>query len=225
MSTGALTAVVLAHVALPWAIRAAARRPGRLAAAVLRRPGLVYGLATTLLGVLAVAVLVTSGRPVTRLGEPTVFWLCLAALLGAGGPLLLIWLAGRRPRPFARRLPPGEMLVLVLGVAAEELLWRAVAFGLLVRFGVPAPVAGALAVLGFTLLHLPSTGWRRLPYLAVLATALTLLAAFAGLAAAIVCHAVHNIVVLTTASARSRTAPARVLPAAPPVPPARAWDG
>lgn len=229
MSTAALSAVVLAHLVLPWLIRALACRTGGLVVEVLRRPVLAYGRATAVLGALAVTLFLTTGwspfRHTPLFGEFPVLEHCLAACLGAGGPLLAMRTRGRRLKPFARRLPASDLLVLALAGVAEELLWRAVAFGLLVQAGVAPLVAAAVAVAGFTLLHLPSTGWRRLPYLAVLAAVLALLAVTAGLAAAIVCHITHNVVVLTAATARPRGKPKATRPAVPAVPPARAWDG
>lgn len=230
-----LAGVVLAHLALPWALRTvAARREGRrcaalnrLAATVRRHPVTVYGRASIALGVLALATATITDWPTMQhtpwLGGRPVIGLCVALAIGAGFPLLMAWLAGRPRQPFAQRLPAADFTTIVLCACAEELLWRAVAFGLLIQAGLPLLVAAAVAVFGFALLHLPRGGWRQLPYQAVVGTLLTGLAVTAGLVAAIACHVVHNLILLTSVRRSPRAAEPSTVEA-PVLPPARAWE-
>lgn len=230
-----LAAVVLAHLALPWALRTMAaggegRRSdvvNRLAATVRRHPVTVYGRASIALGVLALATATITGWPDMQHtpwldGRPAI-GLCVALAVGAGFPLLMAWLAGRPRQPFAQRLPVADFTTIVLCASAEELLWRAVAFGLLIQVGLPLLVAAAVAVFGFALLHLPRGGSRQLLYQAVVGTLLTGLAVTAGLVAAIACHVIHNLVLLTSVRPRSRAAESSTVEA-PVLPPARAWE-
>jgi hypothetical protein len=91
----------------------------------------------------------TPTRPVARLPWPT------ASILGAGCGLLLFGLLVRaRPRlPVRGRWPvvAGRLAVFALWAADEEVVWRRVALGELLRAGaVPAILASTV---GFALLH------------------------------------------------------------------------
>ncbi|MDI5982455.1 hypothetical protein, partial [Amycolatopsis magusensis] len=63
----------------------------------------------------------------------------------------------------------------------------------------------------------PRAGRRAVPYLVVLGTLLTALAALGGLLAAVLCHSGHNLVLSATARRRSGRAPAGL-------PPSRTWS-
>lgn len=215
--------VVLAHLALPWALRWAVGRgrPRRLVAAVRRDPVAVYGNATVALAALALLAVplgAASGGLLPWLGPAG--WPALggAALLGAGFPWLLARLSGKR-RWLARRRP-GGLLRLSAYAVAEEVLWRMVALGVLLDGGLHLLLAWPLTVVGFALLHVPQRGWRAFTYQLLFGTLLTLVALVGGCAAAAVCHAVHNAWLAGTT--RVRPSPVR---ASQPVrlPPSQQW--
>ncbi|RZQ62518.1 type II CAAX prenyl endopeptidase Rce1 family protein [Amycolatopsis suaedae] len=214
-----LLVVLAAHLALPWVLARLARRSGeRRAVAVLRQHGTaVYGYATTVLGTLALIVL--SGQTAVPWWQN---WPVSVAAAGIGVvlPLLSARLAGKPLRPFARPLPPaGELVPMVTGVAAEEVLWRLAAVTVAVHFGLPLAVAVVLAVAAFAVLHVPASGPRAVPYQTVFGLLLTGIALTGGLLAALVCHLAHN---LTLACAR-KLVPARKRAKVAGVPPSSSW--
>lgn len=202
--------LALLHLIVPLALRSMATRgrPRRLAPIVRRRTTDAYVVITIGLGVLA---LVLNGQSVSVPGLP---WLGVAVLLGAGLPLLMAFLSGR-PRRFARL--PRRFLDTVACATAEEVLWRLSAIGALVGSGLPVPLAAALSLAGFVLLHVPRSGWRVVYYLTVLGVVLTVLALWGGVLAAVVCHSVHNLVMAAT----TRRHPVAVAPVA--LPPTTSW--
>lgn len=123
--------------------------------------------------------------------------LSVAVLTAIG---LFVFLSG--DSRLARRIPPGRRLelahrsgLLAAWAALEELLWRGLVLGgVSETIGVPA--AFVLSVGGFALAHLPHQGRKGAAVHLVTGTAFaTVYVATRSLAAAIVCHALYNILV------------------------------
>ncbi|MEU6647192.1 CPBP family glutamic-type intramembrane protease [Saccharomonospora sp. NPDC046836] len=213
-----MAALVLAHLGLPWALRAlAAGRTGLLPTTVRRRPVAVYACATIVLGLLAVL----ASQDVRWLGPHPAVGLLAAVVIGVLLPLAVARLAGRPRRPFRRSARPGELITLAGSAAAEEVLWRFAALAVLRAMGLPLVAAAAVALVGFAVLHLPRGTTRQLPYHLLTGTILTALALTAGLVPAICCHIVHNVVLLT--SPRRGLPPPKVT-RPPSLPPTQGWN-
>ncbi|MBB5998372.1 CPBP family glutamic-type intramembrane protease [Streptomonospora salina] len=202
------------HLAVPWVLRRPRGRDPlrRLARAARARAERVYPAATIGLGFLAL-LFTDTGFP--ELGSP---WplLVAGAAAGVGFPLLMAAVV-HRPRRIARF--PARAAGTALCAAAEEALWRLAALGGLVHSGLPLPLAAALSLAGFALLHVPRNGWRVVYYQLLFGAVLTALALIGGVVAAALCHAAHNLVL--GATSRRPRRPAAAVPNG--LPPSRAW--
>jgi membrane protease YdiL (CAAX protease family) len=141
----------------------------------------------------ALVVLLAPAEPAPRLGFPG------AAFAGIAAGLLL-YVAVARSRPYVPPLAPPALTascILVVAAASEEVVWRRVVLGELLRAGPVAAVAGS--TLGFALVHRT----RQTLHLGTGATFAGLYLATGALAAAIAAHWVYNVLLLTLAE-RSR---------------------
>jgi membrane protease YdiL (CAAX protease family) len=156
--------------------------------AILARLAIGLGLAVALL------VLVAPAGPVARLGPAT------ASVAGLAGGLAL-YLAVSRQRP---RVPPpapaalAACAVLVVAAASEEVVWRRVVLGELLRAGPLAALAGS--TLGFALAHRA----RQAVHLGTGAAFGGLYLVTGALAAPIAAHWSYNVLLLTLAERRRR---------------------
>ena len=161
---------------------------GSLRVSILVRLALGAAIAVSLLAAFA------PEAPPARLG-------CFAAIASGAVAGLVLYVAVSRRRPFIPPLLPSALAacaVLVVAAASEEIVWRRVVLGELLRAGPVAAVAGS--TVGFALVHRARQGLH-------LGTG----AAFAGLylatgvlAASIAAHWAYNVLLLTLAERRSR---------------------
>jgi membrane protease YdiL (CAAX protease family) len=155
---------------------------------LLLRLGIGVTLAASLLVILAPAA------PARRL-DP------LAAMTGGVVAGVALYVAVARHRPYVPpRVPAvlGASLVLIVAAASEEVVWRRVVLGELLRAGSLAAVAGS--TLGFALVHRT----RQTLHLATGAAFASLYLATGALAAAIAAHWAYNVLLLALAERRSR---------------------
>ncbi|GFE23147.1 CPBP family intramembrane glutamic endopeptidase [Streptomyces libani] len=148
--------------------------------------------------------------PVSLMAWPPWEPAILVAAVAAG--VALPWAAARctgRPlrrrhgRPRAGRRERAVEGAHLAGCAlGEEILWRMAGPVALTALGIPLPPAIALCLVAFCLLHLPNSGWRSLPYVAVTAMLFTVAAATGGLPAAALAHIAHNGVLAVAAPVR-----------------------
>jgi membrane protease YdiL (CAAX protease family) len=144
-------------------------------------------------------VLVAPPAPPERLGLIASSWAGVAAGIA-------LYLAVARRRPF---VPPGQpaavaaCTVLAVAAAGEEIVWRRVMLGELLRAGAPAALAGS--TLGFALVHRARQGL----HLVTGAVFGALYLATGALAAPIGAHWAYNTLLLTLAERKERSAGAR----------------
>ena len=157
---------------------------------LLLRLGVGVALAVALL------VLLAPAAPAGRIGS----W--AAAVAGAAGGLGL-YLAVARHRPYVPPLVPAALAacaMLVVSAASEEVVWRRVVLGELLRAGPLAALAGS--TLGFALVHRT----RQCLHLGTGAAFGGLYLVTGALAAAIAAHSSYNVLLLMLAEHRSRRA-------------------
>jgi membrane protease YdiL (CAAX protease family) len=134
-------------------------------------------------------LILTPEVPHARLGPP-------AAAAAGGAVGLLLYLAVARHRPYAPPLAPpvvAAYAILVVPAVSEEVVWRGVVLGELLRAGPVAAVAGS--TLGFALAH----RGRPALHLGTGATFGGLYLATGALLAAIAAHWAYNVLLLTLA--------------------------
>lgn len=116
--------------------------------------------------------------------------------LVAGAATFLLLTGGRLPlvlpRPFGRAVV-ARWVTIVAGAGVEEVVWRAICLGGLLPVVGPWPALTASSV-GFSLWHVPSLGGRCLVHLLTGAVFGAVFLA-GGLVAAIVAHALYNLLV------------------------------
>jgi len=122
--------------------------------------------------------------------------------LAAGVPAgLLLYLAVARRRPYVPPLAPAALAacgVIVIAAASEEVVWRRVVLGELLRIGPLAAVAGS--TLAFALVHKGRQGL----HLGTGAAFACVYLATGVLAAAIAAHSAYNVLLVTLAERRAR---------------------
>ncbi|MGA5559838.1 type II CAAX prenyl endopeptidase Rce1 family protein [Streptomyces platensis] len=240
-STLALGALV-AHAAVPWLLRHRRSRHR------LRR----YDRATMLLALCAALAIGTGPKavtvpwgeafpvnaawPVPPVAEPLWKPAILVVAAAAGGALP--WAAARcTRRPLRRRhggLPragrrerAANSAYLVGCAVGEEILWRMAGPAALTALGAPLPSAIALCLAAFCLLHVPNSGRRSLPYVALTAVLFTTAATAGGLPAAALAHIAHNTVLALAAPVRRdvrRRDTSRPVEEVPHLPAPSGWD-
>jgi membrane protease YdiL (CAAX protease family) len=158
------------------------------------RSGVLLRLAVGVALALALLVLLAPAAPAARLGP----W--AAAFAGALGGLGL-YLAVARCRPYAPPFVPAAFAagaVLVVSAASEEVVWRRVVLGELLRAGPLAALAGS--ALGFAVVHRARQGL----HLGTGAAFGGLYLATGALAASITAHSSYNVLLLILAERRRR---------------------
>lgn len=142
----------------------------------------------------ALLMLVAPAEPPSRLGLP-------AATLAGIATGLLLYVAVARSRPYVPPRVPAALaacFVLVVAAGSEEVVWRRVVLGELLRAGPLAAAAGS--TLGFALFHRT----RQALHLGTGATFAGLYLATGALAAAIAAHWAYNVLLLTLAERSAR---------------------
>lgn len=86
------------------------------------------------------------------------------------------------------------------------MLWRVGAPAALLAAGAHWILAYAVAGAGFLLLHLPTAGWKRLPYHAPLTVLFTAAYLGGGVLSAVCCHVAHNVLLHSVSPVRKETA-------------------
>jgi membrane protease YdiL (CAAX protease family) len=126
----------------------------------------------------------------------------LLAAAGAGiAAGIFLYVAVVRHRPYVPPRVPAALAacaVLVVAAASEEVVWRRVVLGELLRAGPLAAVAGS--TLGFALVHRT----RQTLHLGTGAAFASLYLATGALAASIAAHWAYNVLLLTFAERRAR---------------------
>jgi len=151
---------------------------------------LAIGAATA--AVLALAL--TPAEPAARFGP-------LAAVAGGMLAGIAMYLAVARRRPYVPPPVPAALAacaVLVMAAASEEVIWRRVVLGELLRLGPAAAVAGS--TLGFALVHRT----RQLLHLGTGAAFGGLYMVTGALLASIAAHSAYNVLLLTLAERRRK---------------------
>ena len=142
----------------------------------------------------ALLLVVAPAKPTSRLDLP-------AATFAGVATGLLLYVAVARRRPYVPpRVPEAVAACMVLVVAAgsEEVVWRQVVLGELMRAGPLAAAAGS--TLGFALAHRT----RQILHLGTGATFAGLYLATGALVAAIAAHWAYNVLLLTLAARSAR---------------------
>jgi membrane protease YdiL (CAAX protease family) len=158
---------------------------------VLARLAIGATAAATLALTLAPAV------PPARLGP-------LAAVAAGMLAGLVLYLAVARRRPYVLPPFPAALVacaVLLVAAASEEVVWRRVVLGELLRVGPAAAVAGS--TLGFALVHRT----RQLLHLGTGAAFGGLYLVTGALAASIAAHSAYNVLLLALAERRRKAVP------------------
>jgi membrane protease YdiL (CAAX protease family) len=158
------------------------------------RSGLLLRLVVGAVGAAALLVAISPDTPTARIGS--------LAAAGAGiAAGLLLYVAVARSRPYVPPRAPAALAacaVLVVAAASEEIVWRRVVLGELLRVGPLAAVAGS--TLGFALVHRT----RQTLHLGTGAAFGSLYLATGALAASIAAHWAYNVLLLTLAARRAR---------------------
>jgi membrane protease YdiL (CAAX protease family) len=145
----------------------------------------------------ALVVFLAPDEPPARIGP-------LAATLAGVVAGLLLYVAVARHRPYVPPCVPAALaasFVLVVAAASEEVVWRRVVLGELLRAG---PLAAAVgSTLGFALVHRTRQGL----HLGTGATFAGLYLATGALAAAIAAHWAYNVLLLALAERGARGEP------------------
>jgi membrane protease YdiL (CAAX protease family) len=144
-------------------------------------------------------LLVAPAEPTSRLDLPA------ATFAGVAGGLIL-YVAVARRRPYVPPRVPAALaacVILVVAAGSEEVVWRRVVLGELLRAGPLAAAAGS--TLGFALVHRT----RQTLHLGTGAAFAGLYLATGALAAAIAAHWAYNVLLLTLAERSARQEPPR----------------
>jgi membrane protease YdiL (CAAX protease family) len=153
------------------------------------RGSLLLRLAVAAATAVALLVLAAPATPARRLGIPA------ATFAGAAAGLVL-YVAVAHRRPYIPSRAPAALAacgILVIAAASEEVVWRRVVLGELLRAGPVAATAGS--TLGFALVHRT----RQSLHLGTGATFAALYLATGALAAAIAAHWAYNVLLLALA--------------------------
>jgi membrane protease YdiL (CAAX protease family) len=143
---------------------------------------------------LGLLLLVAPARPTAQLWPPAA---CAVGMLAG----LVLYVAVTRSRPYIPPpLPPAfaACTVLVIAAASEEVVWRRVVLGELLRAGPVPALAGS--TLGFALVHRT----RQLLHLGTGAAFGGLYVVTGVLAASIAAHCAYNVLLLSLADRRVR---------------------
>jgi membrane protease YdiL (CAAX protease family) len=158
------------------------------------RGSLLLRLAVAVATAVALLVLAAPARPAPRLDLP-------AATFAGVAAGMLLYVAVPRRRPYVPPPVPAALAagcILVIAAASEEVVWRRVVLGELLRAGPVAAAAGS--TLGFALVHRT----RQSLHLGTGATFAGLYLATGALAAAIAAHWAYNVLLLSLAERSAR---------------------
>lgn len=177
-----LAHVLYARTGVSTLLTSAASR-GRLGASSVE---VIYVGGTVLIaGVSGIVVLGTSEPPRSEL-DAGPGWLSYVLIGGLVAALVLT------PDPRSREPSRLRRLLLCLGGAGEEVIWRGVAVSALVLAGIAVPWAYMIAAVGFSALHVPRYGRRGMAFILLFSLAVSVLAWTFGLVAAIAVHVTWN---------------------------------
>jgi membrane protease YdiL (CAAX protease family) len=157
-------------------------------------PSLLPRVVVAVVVATALLVLVAPAEPPPRVGP-------VAAALAGFVAGVLLYLAVARRRPYVPPLVPAAVAacgVLVVAASSEEILWRRVVLGELLRAGPLA--AAAVSTLGFALVHRT----RQALHLGTGATFAGIYLVTGALAAAVAAHWAYNVLLLTLAERSAR---------------------